>query len=453
MTRRLIVSYLSVTVFVLIVLEIPLGVFVASLQRERLEADLQRDAMVLATIYEDALDNNAPYSFEPAEDYAERTGGRVVVTDAAGISIVDTEAPLNRDFSTRGEVAAALAGLSERPATRFSETLGREILYVAVPVASGGVVHGAVRITFDPEAVNASVRGYWRGLAAIGGVVLAAVALIGWIIARSVTKPLTAMHDAAVAAGAGDLSVRIDPGEAPPEVADLARAFNSMAGRLQASMERQRAFVADASHELRTPLTALRLRLENIDAGLVGGSDDVAAAIAETERLAELVGQLLVIARTEGHTMPVGPVNLSAVVGARAELWAALAEERNVAVTTDVQASVEVMAVDGGVDQILDNLLSNAIAVSPAGTTIEVVVRSGAGSAEIEVADRGPGLAEEARERAFDRFWRGDASKEGTGLGLAIVRDLAVASGGSAALHARPGGGLRAVVTLRASGA
>ncbi|MDH4119327.1 MAG: cell wall metabolism sensor histidine kinase WalK, partial [Acidimicrobiia bacterium] len=205
MTRRLIVSYLSVTVFVLIVLEIPLGVFVASLQRERLEADLQRDAMVLATIYEDALDNNAPYSFEPAEDYAERTGGRVVVTDAAGISIVDTEAPLNRDFSTRGEVAAALAGLSERPATRFSQTLGREILYVAVPVASGGVVHGAVRITFDPEAVNASVRGYWRGLAAIGGVVLAAVALIGWIIARSVTKPLTAMHDAAVAAGAGDL--------------------------------------------------------------------------------------------------------------------------------------------------------------------------------------------------------------------------------------------------------
>lgn len=451
MIRRLLLSYLTITIFALLVLEIPLGVFVASLQRERLASDLQRDAMVLATLYEDALDNREPYSPEPAAEYAARTGGRVVVVDADGISIVDTEDNVNRSFASRPEIQRALQGLSADPDVRYSETLGRDILFVSVPVASGGEVHGAVRITFDPEEVDEAVRSYWIGLVGIGLVVLAAVAAVGWIIARSVTRPLEAMHEAARAAGAGDLSVRIDPGEAPVEVRDLAEAFNTMAGRLADLLERQRAFVADASHELRTPLTALRLRLENLESGLDDDMrQDLAAALAESERLAELVDQLLLIARTESRVKPAVRVDLAATTRDRADLWSAVAEERGMSVEVNAAGEVWVSSVPGGVEQILDNLVSNALAVSAPGEAVEVSATATPEGGRLAVLDHGPGLSAEQKERAFDRFWRADQNKPGTGLGLAIVQELVQASGGRVSLTDAPGGGLVASVVLPA---
>lgn len=447
MRRRLLFSYLTITVFTLLVLGVPLGVLVSSLQRERLESDLQRDAMVLATLFEDALDNRQPYSPEPATRYAEQTGGRVIVVDGNGRSIVDTAGPTNRDFSSRPEIQEALAGVDGPPDIRYSDTLGREILYSAVPVASGGVVHGAVRITFDPAEVNDLIRDYWWGLAGIGVVVLAAVAAVGWIISRSVTRPLTDMVEAARAAGSGDLSVRIDAGEAPYEVRELAGAFNTMTDRLQGLMERQRNFVADASHELRTPLTALRLRLENLEDSVDDAAKpDLMATLAESERLGELVDQLLTIARTEGGNKPVDPVDLAALVRDRCELWTAIAEEHGVVLEASADGVLMVQSVSGGVEQIIDNLLSNAVAVTPVGGGVVVSVSVVDSLGVLQVRDQGPGLRPEERLRAFDRFWRGDHSKPGSGLGLAIVRDLAESSGGSAELIEAEGGGLAAVV-------
>ncbi len=449
MTRRLILSYLTIAVFTLAVLGIPLAIFAASLQRERLEADLQRDAMVLATIYEDALDNDAPFTIRPATDYEEQTGGRVVVVDEAGISIVDTEAPANRDFSTRPEIAEALAGMSQSPDTRYSQTLGREILYVAVPVASGGQIHGAVRITFDPAEVNELVRGYWWGLGGIGVVVLAAVTIVGWIIARSVTRPLRSMHEAAVAAGTGDLSVRIAPGEAPDEVRDVADAFNAMAGRLEDLIDRQRAFVADASHELRTPLTALRLRLENLEGEASGDmAADIEAAIAESDRLADLVGQLLTIARSESARRPIGPIALGPEVTDRVGLWEAVGEESGVGMDLDVRNAPVATGVAGLVEHVIDNLVSNAIAATPSGGRVAVVVDQEPGFGVVRVIDQGPGMSPEDRSRAFDRFWRSDHNRPGTGLGLAIVRELVQASGGDVVLLEAVSGGIEAVVKL-----
>jgi signal transduction histidine kinase len=451
MTRRLIVSYLIITVFVLAVLEIPLGIFMAQLQRERLESDLQRDALVLATIYEDALDSGAPFSPEPASDYATQTGGRVVVVDANGISIVDTGNVVDRDFSTRPEIAAALTGQTPAPDTRNSQTLGRQILFVAVPVASGGEVHGAVRITFDPEEVNALVRRYWWGLTAMGAVVLAAVAIVGWIIARSVTRPLLDMRRAAIAAGGGDLSVRIDPGEAPEEVHDVAEAFNAMTSRLADLIERQRRFVGDASHELRTPLTALRLRLENLE-GSVTSEDrkEVEAALAETERLSTLVDQLLTIARSESTERSTRPLDLAEAVTERVALWQAVAEESGVELLIDVRARPTVVAVERLVEHVIDNLVSNAISVSDRGMQVVIGVDESDEGGLLWVIDEGPGMPAEDRERAFDRFWRGDHQRPGTGLGLAIVHDLVTASGGTVVLEESARGGVAAKVALPA---
>src|SRR4051794_14140633 len=148
MTRRLLLSYLAVTLFVLAVLEIPLGITFASREEDRLFADIERDARVLATVYEDALEEGRPtIAPDEAVAYADRTGGRVVIVDRNGISLVDTSTALElgRDFSSRPEIAKALSG-GLATGSRPSETLEQQLMYVTVPIASSGRVFGAIRI-------------------------------------------------------------------------------------------------------------------------------------------------------------------------------------------------------------------------------------------------------------------------------------------------------------------
>jgi hypothetical protein len=153
MTRRLLLSYLSITAFVLLVLKLPLGVTFARAERDRLVAAVERDATVLATVVEDALERGATGGLGPvAAGYQDRTGGRVVVVDRTGIAVADSDppAPGRRDLSTRPEIAAALRG-ERAVGSRSSATLGSAFLYVAVPVASQGRVYGAVRIPTRPR--------------------------------------------------------------------------------------------------------------------------------------------------------------------------------------------------------------------------------------------------------------------------------------------------------------
>ena len=452
MTRRLVFSYLTVTLFVLIVLEVPFAGLVADRQRRELVTGLERDALILATIYEDALDRNAPYSPTPASEYAESTGRRVVVVDADGVSIVDTVRNVNDDFSNREEVARALSG-EIASGRRRSDDLDRDLLYVAVPVASGGAVHGAVRITTDPADVERTIHRFWWPLAGVAVVVLAAMALVGWVIARSIARPIVAVRDAAVRAGTGDLDVDIEIGDAPAELSELVQRFNEMAGRLRDLIRRQRSFVGDASHQLRTPLTGLRLRLENLEETVNEASlPEVQGALAEVERLGRLVQQLLVLAKAEDGPPVLEAVDLCERVAERCDLWTAVAADKGVSIRDHGVGNgrVAVSVVPGSVDQILDNLIDNALSASPEGSNIDVWIEPGQTHHIVRVVDSGPGMTPAQLERAFDRFWRSDASRAGTGLGLAIVRQLAEASGGSAVLRAPDSGGLEATVTLRA---
>jgi signal transduction histidine kinase len=188
----------------------------------------------------------------------------------------------------------------------------------------------------------------------------------------------------------------------------------------------------DASHELRTPLTALRLRLENME------SAGAAPALAEVERLGRLVEGLLALARADADTTRKEAVDVDAVIDDR------LAHRAGV--TREGERGLQVRSSSERLGQIVDNLVANALAVSDS-ATVSTCRRDE--WVELHVVDRGPGLSEEERARAFDRFWRGRSPGPGSGLGLAIVRRLATADGGEAELLAAPGGGLDAVVRLR----
>jgi signal transduction histidine kinase len=465
-TRRLLVSYLTVTAFVLLVLEVPLGVVFARLERNSLIADVRHDADAVALFAAAPLERGDVAPLQTvAHQYDERSDGRLVIVDARGELAADSApiAPGPRTFRTRPEFDAALRG-RETSGFRSSSTLGNDIFFVALPVNTGGRVVGAVRITYPASFVHSRIVQSWLVLALAGLGVLAVVAAISRSLARSITAPLNRLEVVAQRLGDGDLEARVGVGDTDggvPEVRVLARVLNDTAAKLDRLLASQREFVADASHQLRTPLTALRLRLEVAEMGAAddGVTADVHAALAEVYRLTRLVDGLLALARADSGTAVPAAVDVGRVAEERRRAWAPLAEEHGVALTVRAPRRVYASATPGALEQALDNLVANAVDASPAGSTVLVAVRADrddAGVVHVHVVDEGPGMDDAARARAFERFWSGDESVKrvgGTGIGLSIVARLVRADGGDVSLDRAPGGGLDAHLRLRRAAA
>lgn len=434
MSRRLLASYLALTFVVLVALEVPLAIVNTRNERQDLTAKVERDAFAAASLAEDALQagKSAPELQKLALRYRRDTGGRLVIVDRRGQSLADSHPTTKeeRNFASRPEIKAALRG-TVSTGIRPSETLHQNLLYAAVPVASSGVVFGAVRITYPTSTLERRVTRYRLALLAVGLIVLAAAALVGELLSRSFTRPLQRLEAVSARIGGGELSARASERDGPPEIRRLAVELNRTTTKLAALLTAQEQFVADASHELRTPLTALRLRLEN---------EDTRAALVEVERLTRLVDELLALARADGAAGRAEEVSLDDVVRQRIELWEPLAAEQGVRLVA-AGADGRVHAGRARVEEVLDNLLSNAIDASGDGTTVTVSARG----TELHVIDEGPGLSTEQRLRAFDRFWRASVTP-GSGLGLAIARRLVELDGGTIELAEASSGGIDAVV-------
>ncbi len=457
MRNRLLLVLVGVVALVLAVHDIPLAAHLERVEHDRLVTQLERDAFIIVGRAEEALEGGTAAQ-EPAlrtmvNTYSLEESVRVAVVDAAGIGVVGSdENVLGEDFTNRLEFEVALGGAPTK-GERFSTTLGEQLFFVAVPVLSGNEVVGAVRLSAPERVVSDRANSRVRGLLAVALISLAIAVAVAWLLAKSITRPITRLRGATDQLAAGDLEARADDRDGPPEIRALAGSFNSMAGRLGQLVDRQRAFAGTASHQLRTPLTALRLRLEQL-AQQVDGSDEashtVEAALFETERLHRMIEGLLRLSRAEDTALGPVVVDLSAVARARVEHWGPLADERSVAIVSDVPDGARALAVAGAAEQIIDNLVDNALEVSPAGSTLRLAVTADSHLVELHVIDEGPGLSPQDRERAFDRFWRGErAGPGGSGLGLAIVRQLVAAGDGTVELRPSPSGGIDATVTFR----
>ncbi|MTV27153.1 HAMP domain-containing histidine kinase [Nitriliruptoraceae bacterium ZYF776] len=328
---------------------------------------------------------------------------------------------------------------------------GRVDLVVgAAPIVVDGRVFGAAVATLRPDAADDQLRASLLLLGILTALLLGAATWVGRSFARTIVRPLAELDRVASHLAAGDLAARAPTDAGPAELRRLAVTLNRSADRLRRLLDAQRRFVADASHQLRTPLAGLRLRLET--AAMSSGDPDgrLEAATAEVDRLVGLVNDLLVLARSEeGRRDPV-VTELGPVVEDRVAAWTLVGQERDVELRHEPGPSVAVWALPGALEQVLDNLLANALEVAPAGSSVEVSVRVEGDGVRCLVADRGPGLSDEDRERAFERFWRAaDAPSGGSGLGLPIVAELVGAAGGSARLLPREGGGTVAEVVLR----
>jgi signal transduction histidine kinase len=453
----LLASYVSITCLVLVALVVPLGRVFAHQARDQLLQGIERDAMVVGSLSEEALEHGTrPAGLDAMlARYNKNPGGRIVVVDASGTDVLDSEASPNaprQSFTNRPEIVQALAG-QRAEGTRHSRTLNADLVFVAVPVASGGIVHGAVRITYPSRELDARVAANWRRLVLLAISALGTVVVVGFVVARGVTRPVRRLRMSALDVAAGKLDVQVPEAEGAPELRDLAHTFNEMTRQVRTLVDAQRAFVADASHQLRTPISVIRVRLDNLADDVPEGSRAAVDSVQhEVARLDRLVDGLLTIARTQGRVVSAQPVDVAAITRERGELWAPLGAEQHVAITVSAPATAVARAEPGATEQILDNLLANALEVAPPRSAIELRVDERAGGVELHVIDHGRGLTAEQRGSAFDRFWRSaDAPPGGSGLGLAIVRDLATRVGGTAELRAAPAGGVDAVVTLPAA--
>jgi two-component system OmpR family sensor kinase len=286
-------------------------------------------------------------------------------------------------------------------------------------------------------------------------VILAVVLLVTvTVLVRKVIAPITAAAHALDARDQHDLSP-LDDQAVPAEVRPFVVALNRLLGRLAATLAVERRFIADAAHELRTPLTAIALQAERLAEAPM--PDEARARLAVLRqgivRGTALLDQLLSLARArlqpspERHGTPVRAA-LRRVI----EDMLTMAEARNVDIGIVEEADVRVLLSEADLYMLIKNLVDNAIRYGRVGGRVDLAVRAETKHAVIEVADEGPGIADDELESVFAPFYRGAGQEQpGTGIGLAIVASIVDKCGGKVALHRRggePPGGMRARVTL-----
>ncbi|MFI7547465.1 sensor histidine kinase [Actinoplanes sp. NPDC049599] len=441
--RRLLLTYVSLTLVVLAGLALPFGYVYQRGEQQHALAQLEHDAETLAAFIDTALRTNPPgQAHSLVHDAARRWNARIDLVGVDGRTVATTR--------TDGSAAPDLGRvLTDHTPVISAIDAGR--MTVAVPIHPGRPSQGALQVSVSSAPLTARIHQFHLLLAGVGVAVLICGALIALALARWIGRPVRALERATrrLAEGA---TTSASTTTGPPELRRLAETFNATAVRLQELIAAQRSFVGHASHQLRTPLTALRLRLENLEPAIAAdGAANLRAALLEADRLATLVDALLAMTRIEHRAAPAEPVPISAAVTARAAVWRPVAEDRGVTLTAGGPDQVTAQVIPGTLEQILDNLIANALDVAPPGTTVAVTWQLDGTTVELHVIDAGPGLSDEDRARALQPFWRAPgAPKGGTGLGLALVHKLAAASGGRTRLDKAEPTGLDAVVALPA---
>ena len=362
-------------------------------------------------------------------------GPRVQVLDADAGLLLDGGVPVRDEDRTAASVFSASPRLRD-------EAIEDTKLRVATASVEGG---GAVMVALDRAALEAGLDEFLARLMIAGAMGIIGAAVVGWLIARSVARPVVAVSGAAEQlADLDDLPARIDVTR-NDELGRLGVSFNRVLDALEVSRDQQDRLVGDASHELRTPLTSLRMKVELLQQAPDLPTDQrqrfLDEAAAELASLSDLVAELVELASsTETNEDPSEPVVLRELVaGVVAE--AKRRTSRAITLTGD-DAVVHVNA--RLVRRAVSNLVSNALKFSPSATQVEIDVRHG----HVSVRDHGPGIRTSDRARVFDRFYRGPDTQTtaGHGIGLAIVASVAERHNGTVTITEAHDGG--AIVSL-----
>jgi two-component system OmpR family sensor kinase/two-component system sensor histidine kinase BaeS len=372
--------------------------------------------------------------------------GAFVLTDAQGRVVYDGPGG-GAGMGGPGMGSPALSSAASLPIRWQGQTVGYLGLRggSALPALAEGVLAQITQALWQ--------AGLIAGLLGLG---------LGGLLARGIAAPLRRLAAAAGQIARGDLDERV-PVQGATEVAALAGAFNDMAAALQAAERARQALIADVAHELRTPLSVLDGNLQAIlDDIYPLDKAEITTLLEETAVLRRLVADLHELAQAEAGRLPLTlrPLALGALLEQTATLFAEPAAAQGLTLTCTVPPTLPPVAADAGrVQQVLHNLLGNALAYTPAGGQVQVAADStaGPGFVRVSIRDTGPGIAAADLPHVFERFWRGDRSRArargGAGLGLAIARQWIIAQGGQIGVESTLGQGRCFWFTLPTSAA
>ncbi|MCB0124507.1 MAG: HAMP domain-containing protein [Caldilineaceae bacterium] len=310
---------------------------------------------------------------------------------------------------------------------------------VSVPVLDGGNSIAWVQVGRGMEAIHETLTQLLFLLCWLIPAVLVVTSLSGYWLAGRVLQPIELIRRQAAAMSAQDLANRLDLDLPDDEVGRLARTFDQMLARLQASFVAQQRFVSDASHELRTPLAIIRGECEvtlTKPRTATAYVEALHSIVDESSRMERLVANLLWLARND-HAAPIlqhKDVDLTELLTNLLDSLAASAAAAQVTIQTDLPAPLPCRGDRDPLIQVFRNLLENAFTYAP-GSVVTVRGQLDTTEVTIAVADTGPGIAPEHLPHLFDRFYRVDDSRNrahgGSGLGLAIAQEIVQAHGGA----------------------
>ncbi len=445
MARRIILAMLALISALLASAVIPLGLLVGVRAHDAFREGTILSARTQAALAEESLAVHRAYpSLDTDLNRLRHAGDQIWVYDLTGRMVAGAGGATAHNLPvSAAAVAAALRTANQVPI----EGSGHLAVVTSVRAGTFGPPLGVVVLSRSTDELNDRLRVLWAWLAAVAAVGLIAGTTIAIMLARWVGRPLSDLDAAAQRFGGGALDTRSQAESGPPEVRRLASTFNTMAARLEALVHGTHAAMADVSHQLRTPLAALRLRLDLLSQDADEATvSELAGAQDEIGRLSRLVDGLLAVARAESVVVEPMDIPVSEVIHDRAVAWRPVAEERGVELATQCAGPAVARLGEGHLEQILDNLMANALEAVPAGGRVEVSAGPSGQGIRVTVADNGPGMSPQQQEAAFRRF--ASTTPGGAGLGLAIVHRLVTANGGAAALADTPGGGLTVVLDL-----
>ena len=419
--------------------------------------ELRREARGIAQLYAESslrtVDEDRAAPVFAAEKLEAATGDRIFYVGATPFP--GDDAGLTRLLP--GDIEADLSGSRVRTFEFTPPGETRLLLAASYPLRPAGPNTPAFGALVVAKPEN-ELRDAWidliTQLAFAFLVSLAVVGALAWYLSRRITGPVLALSQAADRIAQGRYDVEVPHVPAGDEIGHLADRFGEMAARLAEAEELERNFLMSVSHELRTPLTAIRGHVAALREGVVTDPELAEASLTvvaeEAERLGRLVGDVLDLAKLDAHrfTVLTEEVDMGRLCDRAYSTFAEEARRRGIDYTSHSEAEPVIVSDGDRVLQIISNLLANAFRWTPDGGRIDLALASANGSVTVDVADTGPGIRADERERIFRPFWSHDG--RGTGLGLPIARELAVALGGRIELETEVGAGSRFRLVLPA---
>lgn len=315
----------------------------------------------------------------------------------------------------------------------FEEFFGRKMIAVIIPLIDGGQLEGMIFL-YVPLAKISELTKDFSYLWLIGGVAFIAVALsVGFIMIDRLTRPLVDMKRAAKRVSKGDYSTRVII-HSNDEVGQLAAAFNQMSASIQQEDNRKREFLADVSHELRTPISYIKGYSEGLASGVIQSSQEQQKYLKlinrEAGRMGKLVSDLLDLSKIDAgqFTLERHPFPLAQLVEDFVQKYSQVLTEKHISLSIHLNPDIIIDGDEGKVEQILQNIMDNAVRYTDNGGTITILLEKHPYGVSVEISDTGIGIPAEDLMKITERFYRVNKARSrsngGTGLGLAIAEKL-----------------------------